>query len=241
MTVHDTEIAIQAADRQDRPAFVQIDRVSKTYRKGKLAVPVLDRHSMIIAQGDMVALVGASGCGKTTLLNLIGGVDRPDTGEITVDKTRITSLSDAGLTEWRGQNVGFIFQFYNLLPALSAHANVELPLLLHDIPKAERRARVDNALNLVGLRDRASHRPEELSGGQQQRVAIARALVTDADLLLCDEPTGDLDQDSATRIMELLSMLNQEFGKTIVVVTHDPLVAEYAHRTEHLTRPETAA
>ncbi|ETX12956.1 ABC transporter ATP-binding protein [Roseivivax halodurans JCM 10272] len=238
MTLHDPEIALKATEQPDATPLVVIDRVSRAYRKGKVAVPVLERHAMTIAAGEMLALVGASGCGKTTLLNLIGGADRPDAGEITVGETRITSLSDGALTDWRGRNVGFIFQFYNLLPALSARANVELPLLIHDLRAAERRARVDNALNLVGLEDRADHRPEEMSGGQQQRVAIARALVTDADLLLCDEPTGDLDQDSATRIMELLSLLNEEFGKTIVVVTHDPNVAAYAARTVRLTRPE---
>jgi putative ABC transport system ATP-binding protein len=237
MTLYDPETALKAR-AEAPPTHVIVDRLSKSYRKGRLAVPVFDRYSLQIARSEMIALVGSSGCGKTTLLNMLGGADRPDSGEITVGGTRISGMTDGALTEWRGRNVGFVFQFYNLLPALSAWQNVELPLLLHTLSKAERCARVDNALRLVGLEDRATHRPQELSGGQQQRVAIARALVTDADLLLCDEPTGDLDQDAATRIMDLLSILNKDFGKTVIVVTHDPMVAEYGDRVVRLNRPD---
>jgi putative ABC transport system ATP-binding protein len=237
MTRHDPEIALKVHE-EAAPSHVIIDRISKAYRKGRLAVPVFDRYSLRIARGEMIALVGSSGCGKTTLLNMLGGADRPDSGEITVGGTRISGMNDGALTEWRGRNVGFVFQFYNLLPALSAWQNVELPLLLHNLSKAARHARVDNALRLVGLEDRSTHRPQELSGGQQQRVAIARALVTDADLMLCDEPTGDLDQEAATRIMDLLSILNKDFGKTVIVVTHDPTVAEYGDRVVRLSRPD---
>jgi putative ABC transport system ATP-binding protein len=189
-----------------------------------------------IPRGDFLALMGPSGSGKTTLLNLIGGLDSPTAGTITVDGERIDQLSSSQLSAWRAANVGFVFQFYNLLPVLSAQANVELPLLLTSLGRAERRRRAEIALTLVGLRDRARHKPRELSGGQEQRVAIARAIVSDPTLLVCDEPTGDLDRATAHEIMLLLQLLNQEHGKTIVMVTHDPKAAEYAARALHLDK-----
>ena len=189
-----------------------------------------------IARADFVALMGPSGSGKTTLLNLIGGLDTPTGGTITVDGRRIDQLSGGDLARWRAANVGFVFQFYNLLPVLSAQRNVELPLLLTSLGAAERRRRAGIALALVGLRDRARHKPKELSGGQEQRVAIARAIVSDPTLLVCDEPTGDLDRATAHEIMLLLQMLNRQHGKTIVMVTHDPKAAEYAQRSLHLDK-----
>jgi putative ABC transport system ATP-binding protein len=189
-----------------------------------------------IARADFVALMGPSGSGKTTLLNLIGGLDTPTAGTITVDGRRIDQLSGGELARWRAANVGFVFQFYNLLPVLSAQRNVELPLLLTSLGAAERRRRAAIALALVGLRDRARHKPKELSGGQEQRVAIARAIVSDPTLLVCDEPTGDLDRATAHEIMLLLQMLNRQHGKTIVMVTHDPKAAEYAQRSLHLDK-----
>ena len=189
-----------------------------------------------IARADFVALMGPSGSGKTTLLNLIGGLDTPTGGSITVDGRRIDRLSGGELARWRAANVGFVFQFYNLLPVLSAQRNVELPLLLTSLGAAERRRRAEIALTLVGLRDRARHKPKELSGGQEQRVAIARAIVSDPTLLVCDEPTGDLDRATAHEIMLLLQLLNRQHGKTIVMVTHDPKAAEYAQRSLHLDK-----
>jgi putative ABC transport system ATP-binding protein len=183
-----------------------------------------------------VALMGPSGSGKTTLLNLIGGLDTPTGGTITIDGQRIDQLSSGDLSRWRAANVGFVFQFYNLLPVLSAQRNVELPLLLTGLSAAERRRHAEIALTLVGLRDRARHKPRELSGGQEQRVAIARAIVSDPTLLVCDEPTGDLDRATAQEIMLLLQMLNREHGKTVVMVTHDPKAAEYAQRALHLDK-----
>ena len=189
-----------------------------------------------IARADFVALMGPSGSGKTTLLNLIGGLDTPTGGSITVDGRRIDRLSGGELARWRAANVGFVFQFYNLLPVLSAQRNVELPLLLTSLGAAERRRRAAIALALVGLADRARHKPKELSGGQEQRVAIARAIVSDPTLLMCDEPTGDLDRATAHEIMLLLQLLNRQHGKTIVMVTHDPKAAEYAQRSLHLDK-----
>jgi putative ABC transport system ATP-binding protein len=189
-----------------------------------------------IPRGDFLALMGPSGSGKTTLLNLIGGLDTPTSGSITVDGQRIDQLSSSRLSAWRAAHVGFVFQFYNLLPVLSAQRNVELPLLLTSLGAAERRRRAAIALTLVGLHDRARHKPRELSGGQEQRVAIARAIVSDPTLLVCDEPTGDLDRATAQDIMRLLQMLNREHGKTIVMVTHDPKAAEYAARALHLDK-----
>jgi putative ABC transport system ATP-binding protein len=210
--------------------------VTKTYRRGGESIEVLHGVDLDIARADFVALMGPSGSGKTTLLNLIGGLDTPTGGAITVDGRRIDQLSGGDLARWRAANVGFVFQFYNLLPVLSAQRNVELPLLLTSLGAAERRRRAGIALALVGLRDRAGHKQKELSGGQEQRVAIARAIVSDPTLLVCDEPTGDLDRATAHEIMLLLQMLNRQHGKTIVMVTHDPKAAEYAQRSLHLDK-----
>jgi putative ABC transport system ATP-binding protein len=217
-------------------ALIEIRAVTKTYRRGGERIEVLHGVDLDIPRGDFVALMGPSGSGKTTLLNLIGGLDSPTSGTITVDGERIDQLSSGRLSAWRAANVGFVFQFYNLLPVLSAQRNVELPLLLTNLSGSERRRRAEIALTLVGLRDRARHKPRELSGGQEQRVAIARAIVSDPTLLVCDEPTGDLDRATAHEIMLLLQMLNREHGKTIVMVTHDPKAAEYAARALHLDK-----
>jgi putative ABC transport system ATP-binding protein len=216
--------------------IVRIRDLVKDYRRGAEVVRVLDGLSLDIAAGDFVALMGPSGSGKSTLLNLIGGLDRPTSGELEVDGLRVDRLSDGALGRWRANHVGFIFQMYNLLPVLSAERNVELPLLLSALTRDQRARRVAAALRLVGLSDRAKHRPRELSGGQEQRVGIARAIVTDPTLLLCDEPTGDLDRKSGDEILDLLQALNREQGKTIIMVTHDPHAAERAHRTVHLDK-----
>ncbi|MCB1601800.1 MAG: ABC transporter ATP-binding protein [Lysobacterales bacterium] len=217
-------------------ALIQIKNVVKYYTRGKQKVEVLHGITLDIPKGDFVALMGPSGSGKTTLLNLIGGLDQPTNGEILVDGKRIDRLSSGELSRWRASNVGFVFQFYNLLPVLTAERNVELPLLLTRMGGAERLKRAQVALEIVGLKDRARHKPRELSGGQEQRVAIARALVSDPTLLVCDEPTGDLDRTTADEILTLLQRLNREYGKTIVMVTHDPKAAEYANRTVHLDK-----
>jgi putative ABC transport system ATP-binding protein len=217
-------------------ALIEIRGVTKTYRRGGERIEVLHGVDLDIERGDFVALMGPSGSGKTTLLNLIGGLDTPTAGTITVDGERIDQLSGGELARWRAANVGFVFQFYNLLPVLSAQRNVELPLLLTGLDAAERRRRARIALTLVGLEDRARHKPRELSGGQEQRVAIARAIVSDPTLLVCDEPTGDLDRATAHEIMTLLQTLNRQHGKTIIMVTHDPKAAEYAQRTLHLDK-----
>jgi putative ABC transport system ATP-binding protein len=217
-------------------ALVEIRDVTKHYLRGKQKVEVLHGISLDIPDGDFVALMGPSGSGKTTLLNLIGGLDQPTSGEIRVQGERIDQMSGSQLAAWRARHVGFVFQFYNLLPVLSAERNVELPLLLTSMGKAERLKRANIALEIVGLKDRARHKPKELSGGQEQRVAIARALVSDPTLLVCDEPTGDLDRKTADEILTLLQRLNREYGKTIVMVTHDPKAAEYARRTLHLDK-----
>jgi putative ABC transport system ATP-binding protein len=217
-------------------ALIEIRGVTKTYRRGGETIEVLHSIDLDIGRADFVALMGPSGSGKTTLLNLIGGLDTPTAGTITVDGLRIDQLSGGALARWRAANVGFVFQFYNLLPVLSAQRNVELPLLLTSLGAGERRRRAEIALTLVGLRDRARHKPKELSGGQEQRVAIARAIVSDPALLVCDEPTGDLDRATAHEIMLLLQMLNRQHGKTIVMVTHDPKAAEYASRSLHLDK-----
>ena len=217
-------------------ALVEIRNVTKHYTRGKQKVEVLHGLSIEIPRGDFVALMGPSGSGKTTLLNLIGGLDQPSAGEILVDGHRIDQLSSGDLARWRAGNVGFVFQFYNLLPVLTAVRNVELPLLLTKMSGAERLKRANVALEIVGLKDRAGHKPRELSGGQEQRVAIARALVSDPTLLVCDEPTGDLDRNTADEILTLLQRLNTEHGKTIVMVTHDPKAAEFAKRTLHLDK-----
>jgi putative ABC transport system ATP-binding protein len=227
--------------------LVEIREVSKVYERGRQRVEVLHHVDLDIQQGDFLALMGPSGSGKTTLLNLIGGLDSPTEGTLAVAGKRIDNLGEGALAKWRAANVGFVFQFYNLLPMLSARKNVELPLLLTRLGAAERKRNANIALELVGLADRATHKPGELSGGQQQRVAIARAIVSDPTLLVCDEPTGDLDRHSAEEILTLLQQLNRDHGKTIIMVTHDPKAAEYARHLLHLDkgtlveRPEPAA
>jgi len=216
--------------------LVEIRSVSKVYVRGKQKLEVLHHVNLDIGKGDFLALMGPSGSGKTTLLNLIGGLDSPTEGTLTVAEKRIDRLGQSELARWRASNVGFVFQFYNLLPMLSAARNVELPLLLTKLTAAKRRSHAAIALELVGLADRASHKPGELSGGQQQRVAIARAIVSDPTLLVCDEPTGDLDRQSAVEVLTLLQRLNRDHGKTIVMVTHDPKAAEYASHTLHLDK-----
>jgi putative ABC transport system ATP-binding protein len=217
-------------------AIVSLRNVVKRYTRGKQTVEVLHGLNLDIESGDFVALMGPSGSGKTTLLNLIGGLDTASAGEVSVAGERIDSLSGGQLARWRARNVGFVFQFYNLLPQLSAERNVELPLLLTSLSSAQRRKNVQTALAIVGLADRAKHKPSELSGGQAQRVAIARALVSDPTLLVCDEPTGDLDRATADEILGLLQSLNREQGKTIVMVTHDPKAAEYATHQLYLDK-----
>jgi putative ABC transport system ATP-binding protein len=217
-------------------SMVEVRSVSKVYQRGKQKIEVLHGLTLDIPKGDFVALMGPSGSGKTTLLNLIGGLDQPSSGEIRVGGSRIDQLSSGQLAHWRAHNVGFVFQLYNLMPVLSAERNVELPLLLTKLSSAERKKNVAVALQVVGLADRAKHKPKELSGGQEQRVAIARALVSDPQLLVCDEPTGDLDRKTADEILGLLQVLNREHGKTIVIVTHDPKAAEFARRTLHLEK-----
>ena len=217
-------------------SLVSIRNLVMTYQRGPEKVHVLHGLDLEIPHGDFVALMGPSGSGKTTLLNLIGGLDTPTSGEIEIEGQRIDQFSDGQLAHWRSQHVGFVFQFYNLMPALTAQKNVELPLLLTKLGGAQRKRNAEIALQLVGLADRTSRKPRELSGGQQQRVAIARAIVSDPTLLICDEPTGDLDRASAEAILGLLQMLNREHGKTIVMVTHDPKAAEYATHTLHLDK-----
>jgi putative ABC transport system ATP-binding protein len=217
-------------------ALVEIRQLSKVYERGRQRVEVLHHLDLDIQAGDFVALMGPSGSGKTTLLNLIGGLDSPTEGSIVVGEQRIDQLSESALARWRAAHVGFVFQFYNLLPMLTARRNVELPLLLTRLTGAQRRRNAETALELVGLGDRSAHKPGELSGGQQQRVAIARAIVSDPTLLVCDEPTGDLDRQSAAEVLSLLQQLNREHGKTILMVTHDPKAAEYATHTLHLDK-----
>ncbi|MGN7877207.1 ABC transporter ATP-binding protein [Roseateles sp.] len=216
--------------------LIEIRDLSKVYTRGKQKVEVLHHIDLDVAQGEFLALMGPSGSGKTTLLNLIGGLDQPSGGSIAIGGERIDQLSAAKLSKWRAAKVGFVFQFYNLMPTLSAQRNVELPLLLTKLSAAERKKRAAIALALVGLSDRASHKPTELSGGQQQRVSIARAIVSDPTLLVCDEPTGDLDRQSAEDVLALLQALNRDHGKTIVMVTHDPKAAERARQTLHLDK-----
>ena len=216
--------------------LIQIRNVSKVYEHGRQRVEVLHHIDLDVEQGDFLALMGPSGSGKTTLLNLIGGLDLPTDGSINVGGQRIDRLAAGALAKWRAANVGFVFQFYNLMPMLSAQRNVELPLLLTKLSAGERRKRAAIALQLVGLADRASHKPAELSGGQQQRVSIARAIVSDPTLLVCDEPTGDLDRHSAEEVLKLLRALNRDHGKTILMVTHDPKAAEYANHIVQLDK-----
>lgn len=213
--------------------LARLEGVSRIYQKGKERVEVLHELNLEISQGDFIAIMGPSGSGKTTLLNLLGGLDKPTAGTVTVGSAELSSMSNSQLSRWRSSHIGFIFQFYNLLPVLTAHRNVELPLLLTNFNARERAKRASIALDIVGLADRAKHYPRELSGGQEQRVAIARAIVSDPSLLLCDEPTGDLDRDMADEILRLLQLLNREHGKTIVMVTHDAQAAEFANRTLH--------
>jgi len=215
-----------------------LTEVSKRFVKGQETISIFENLNMSIQKGDFLAIMGPSGSGKTTLLNLLGGVDQPTAGQINFDGERIDQLSENQLAKWRANNVGYIFQFYNLMPMLNAERNVELPLLLTKLNRSQRQKSVSAALELVGLADRAKHMPGELSGGQQQRVAIARAFVSDPKLLLCDEPTGDLDRNTADEILEMLQLLNRDFGKTIIMVTHDPAAAKYAKRTLHLDKGE---
>ncbi|MDB5967828.1 MAG: transporter ATP-binding protein [Hydrocarboniphaga sp.] len=211
-------------------AMVSLRKVSKRYRRGAQSVPVLESLDLEVEAGEFLALMGPSGSGKTTLLNLLGGLSRADQGEVRVAGARLDQLSPRALARWRARHIGFVFQFYNLLPVFNAQRNVELPLLLTKLSREQRRHNAQAALALVGLADRGAHRPSELSGGQQQRVAIARALVADPSLLICDEPTGDLDRASADQVLDLLRRLNREQNKTIVMVTHDPRAAAYASR-----------
>ncbi len=216
--------------------IVQIRNLSKSYRRGSQDIPVLTDISFDIAEGEFIALMGPSGSGKSTLLNLIAGIDKADSGRILIGGVDIMSMSEAELARWRSVNVGFIFQFYNLVPVLTAFENVELPLLLTGLSRRERHEHVETALGLVNLTDRMEHYPSQLSGGQQQRVAIARAIITDPTILVADEPTGDLDRVSALDILEFLDRLNRVFGKTIIMVTHDPRAAEKAHLIRHLEK-----
>jgi putative ABC transport system ATP-binding protein len=228
--------AVEQAVANKDPVVARLRGVAKQYKRGNEVVPVLEKLDLELPRGDFVALMGPSGSGKTTLLNLLGGLDRPSTGTVEVDGLAIDRLSDSDLAKWRGAHVGFVFQMYNLLPVLTAERNVELPLLLTRLSRGDRLKHVHTALQLVGLADRMKHKPRELSGGQEQRVGIARAIVTDPTLLLCDEPTGDLDRKSGDEILDLLQALNKHHGKTIVMVTHDPRAAERANRTLHLEK-----
>lgn len=221
---------------ETRPPRVLIRNLYKSYRRGSQIIPVLEDISFDIPDGEFLALMGPSGSGKSTLLNLLAGIDQADSGTIEIGGIDITALAETDLSGWRALNVGFIFQFYNLIPVLTAFENVELPLLLTRLPKRERRAHVETALRVVGLADRMDHYPSQLSGGQQQRVAIARAVVTDPAILVADEPTGDLDRYSAGEILDLIDRLNHESGKTIIMVTHDPRAAEKAHTIRYLEK-----
>jgi len=216
--------------------LVEVQNISKKYSRGGEELVVLDNLNLNVPKEDFLALMGPSGSGKSTLLNLIGGLDTPTSGSVSVGGERIDLMNSSQLSNWRASHVGFIFQFYNLLPVLTAQKNVELPLLLTKLSRSQREEHVKTALNIVDLMDRSGHKPNELSGGQQQRVAIARALVSDPDILVCDEPTGDLDRGTATEILELLKILNNDHGKTILMVTHDPVAAEFAKRTLHLDK-----
>jgi putative ABC transport system ATP-binding protein len=216
--------------------LVEVQNISKKYSRGGEELVVLDNLNLNVPKEDFLALMGPSGSGKSTLLNLIGGLDTPTSGSVSVGGERIDLMNSNQLSNWRASHVGFIFQFYNLLPVLTAQKNVELPLLLTKLSRSQREEHVKTALTIVDLMDRSSHKPNELSGGQQQRVAIARALVSDPDILVCDEPTGDLDRETATEILNLLQILNNDHGKTILMVTHDPVAAEFAKRTLHLDK-----
>jgi len=216
----------------------ELRNLSKRYSRGGTNISIFDNLNMSIEEGEFIAIMGPSGSGKTTLLNQLGGIDKPSTGEVLFEGQRIDNLSQGQLAKWRSENIGFIFQFYNLMPTLTAAQNVELPLLLSPVKKSERRERIATALDIVGIGDRAHHRPRQLSGGQQQRVAIARAIVADPKVLLCDEPTGDLDRTSADEILKMLQVLNKDMGKTIIMVTHDPEAAKYAKTELFLDKGE---
>ncbi len=222
------------------PPLIEIQNVSKSYRRDTLEIPVLRNISLAIAAGEFIAFMGPSGSGKTTLLNLIAGIDKPTEGRILIAGTDLTGLDESALAEWRARNVGFIFQFYNLIPVLTALENVELPLLLAPLSKQARREHAETALKIVGLADRMHHYPRQLSGGQEQRVAIARAVVSDPTILVADEPTGDLDKISAEEVLSLMERLNRELKKTILMVTHDPRAAERARSIRHLEKGELA-
>jgi putative ABC transport system ATP-binding protein len=218
--------------------IIQVKNLSKSYWRDSFEIPVLNNINLIVNEGDFLALMGPSGSGKTTLLNLIAGIDKPSKGDVIINGTDISKLGESALAKWRSSNVGFVFQFYNLIKVLTAYENVELPLLLTKLSKAERKQHVETALSIVGLTDRMHHYPKQLSGGQEQRVAIARAIVTDPLILVADEPTGDLDKNSADEILLLMERLNKEFKKTIIIVTHDPHAAERAHIKHHLDKGE---
>jgi len=223
---------------QSKPDIVKIRNLSKSYRRGSQVIPVLEDITFDIPDGEFLALMGPSGSGKSTLLNLLAGIDSADSGSILINGVEITTLTETELARWRSLHVGFIFQFYNLIPVLTAFENVELPLLLTRLSRKDRLAHVATALRVVGLADRMDHYPSQLSGGQQQRVAIARAVVTDPTILVADEPTGDLDRHSAGEILDLMDRLNRESGKTIIMVTHDPRAAEKAHVIRYLEKGE---
>jgi len=222
-------------------AIIQVKEVSKSYWRNSLEIPVLHNLTLDVEEGEFLALMGPSGSGKTTLLNLIAGIDRPSKGELIVAGTDIAKLNESALAKWRSASIGFVFQFYNLIPVLTAYENVELPLLLTKLSKSEKRQHVESALNIVGLGDRMGHYPKQLSGGQEQRVAIARAIVTDPVILVADEPTGDLDKTSAQEILILMTRLNKEFKKTIVMVTHDQHAADKASRLLHLDKGDLSS
>jgi putative ABC transport system ATP-binding protein len=216
--------------------LISLEGVTKHYRRDAIDIPVLDNIDLSVNQGEFLALMGPSGSGKTTLLNMIAGIDKPNSGRVVIDGKNIAGLNEKQLAKWRARHVGFIFQLYNLIPVLTAYENVELPLLLTRLSKGKRRDHVMTALSVVGLSERVRHYPRQLSGGQEQRVAIARAIVTDPTLLVADEPTGDLDAKSAEEILDLIKRLNEEFNKTIIMVTHDPRAASYAHKSLHLEK-----
>jgi putative ABC transport system ATP-binding protein len=218
--------------------IIQIENLSKSYWRDSFEIPVLHNLNLEVGSGDFISLMGPSGSGKTTLLNLIAGIDRPSSGKVVVNNTDISTLGESALAKWRANNIGFVFQFYNLIPVLTAYENVELPLILTKLSKKERKNHVETALNIVGLGDRMNHSPKQLSGGQEQRVAIARAIVADPMILVADEPTGDLDKNSAEEILTLMKRLNKEFEKTIIIVTHDPHAAERAKVVHHLEKGE---
>ena len=244
MSGAETSAAGAASGAAPAPApepLVELRDIAKSYHRGNQTVPVLTRISFDIAAGEFLALMGPSGSGKSTLLNLIAGIDRPDSGTLRVAGVEIGQLSEQALADWRSRHVGFIFQFYNLMPVLTALENVELPLLLTPLGRRERKARAELALAMVNLADRMEHYPSELSGGQQQRVAIARALVSDPTLIVADEPTGDLDRESAVDVLHLMQRLNREIGKTVIMVTHDSRAAAHAHAIMHLEKGELSA